>query len=445
MRVVTIGVLGPTLVEHNGAPVEAGPLRQRALLTLLALNAGRTVPLEAVVDALWDKDAPDRAEVSVRSYVSNLRRVLEPERAPGRTCDAAAHERNRIQPRSSGRRRRCVAVLRARDERVQAERAGDTPGAVDAATRALQCWRGPALVDVQSAPFAIGVATRSMRTVTGRSSCGCAAWSSLGRYSEALRQLEARVDDDNARRSRGGAVDAALYAVGRSGRSARTRYGALREPRSRNGGLLPRPMLQDLEACDPASRRSTEMRRRSNVTSSAARLPKFDRQSSVVGRHRGLDTVVATLVRQARLRTRRLGGAARRGRARQDLPRRSARRCDRADPCSGGAPSEMTTSRHSGLWAAHTHGSRPRTRRRCGRRSAAHRRRSADRGAGRPGTASCSTTCSGQTPTRSGAAASSRPTLDRVGGDVRPDRAGRRLDRPRSKPSLAEVLRQPER
>ncbi len=79
---VSIGLLGPMRVERDGTEVDPGTMRQRALLTLLALDAGRAVTLEAIIDALWDQDVSDRAEVSVRSYLSNLRRVLEPDRAP---------------------------------------------------------------------------------------------------------------------------------------------------------------------------------------------------------------------------------------------------------------------------------------------------------------------------------------------------------------------------
>lgn len=224
MRVVTIGVLGPTLVERDGAPVEAGPLRQRALLTLLALNAGRTLPLEAVVDALWDEDAPDRAEVSVRSYVSNLRRVLEPERAPRAPATLLLTSGTGYSLEVPDDAVDALRFSELATISVQAERAN---GAVDASTRALQCWRGPALVDVQSAPFAIGVATRLHANRDRQELVRLRGLVELGRYSEALRQLEARVDDDNADEVAVALLMRALYAVGRPA-EALTRYGALR-------------------------------------------------------------------------------------------------------------------------------------------------------------------------------------------------------------------------
>ena len=79
---VRFGVLGPVVAERKGQPVHLGTVRQRALLAVLALEPRRVVPIDTLVDALWGDDPPARAEVSVRAYVSNLRRVLEPDRAP---------------------------------------------------------------------------------------------------------------------------------------------------------------------------------------------------------------------------------------------------------------------------------------------------------------------------------------------------------------------------
>src|SRR5262245_43618413 len=79
---VTFGMLGPVGAERAGRPLDLGTVRQRALLAVLALEARQVVPSDSLVDALWGDDPPARAEVSVRAYVSNLRRVLEPDRAP---------------------------------------------------------------------------------------------------------------------------------------------------------------------------------------------------------------------------------------------------------------------------------------------------------------------------------------------------------------------------
>ncbi|MYV65883.1 hypothetical protein GT043_08025, partial [Streptomyces sp. SID2131] len=47
-------VLGPTLVHaSDGTDVAVGGPRVRALLTVLALRAGRPVPVRELVDEVW--------------------------------------------------------------------------------------------------------------------------------------------------------------------------------------------------------------------------------------------------------------------------------------------------------------------------------------------------------------------------------------------------------
>ena len=56
--------------------MEVSGRKPRALLAVLALNAGRVVPAEALIDALWGEDPPGSARAGVHSYLSTLRRTL---------------------------------------------------------------------------------------------------------------------------------------------------------------------------------------------------------------------------------------------------------------------------------------------------------------------------------------------------------------------------------
>jgi hypothetical protein len=56
--VVEFGVLGPVGVWVDGQPADAGHARQRAVLAVLLLEAGRAVPLEVLVDRVWGEDPP---------------------------------------------------------------------------------------------------------------------------------------------------------------------------------------------------------------------------------------------------------------------------------------------------------------------------------------------------------------------------------------------------
>ncbi|MER6494545.1 BTAD domain-containing putative transcriptional regulator [Streptomyces griseorubiginosus] len=77
-----IRVLGPLGAEVAGAPVELGTPRQRAVLALLVAARGAVVSVDRMADQLWRGRPPARATVSLQTYVSNLRRLLEPERPP---------------------------------------------------------------------------------------------------------------------------------------------------------------------------------------------------------------------------------------------------------------------------------------------------------------------------------------------------------------------------
>src|ERR1022692_2305888 len=56
-----VSVLGPVEVEVNGQSVPISGQRQRALLAALALEYGRVVPVERLVDVLWDSHPPATA------------------------------------------------------------------------------------------------------------------------------------------------------------------------------------------------------------------------------------------------------------------------------------------------------------------------------------------------------------------------------------------------
>ncbi len=79
--VIAVRVLGPVEVIVSGVPVTAGGPRQRCVLARLIAAHGQVVPAERLIADLYAGDAPPRAHAAVQSYVSRLRRVLEPGRA----------------------------------------------------------------------------------------------------------------------------------------------------------------------------------------------------------------------------------------------------------------------------------------------------------------------------------------------------------------------------
>ncbi|MDF3149234.1 BTAD domain-containing putative transcriptional regulator, partial [Streptomyces sp. T21Q-yed] len=139
------GILGSLVVRtDDGTPVDPGGPRPRALLTLLLLDAGRTVSTERLLDGLYGSRPPAGAANALQSQISRLRRRLTPHTeivatatgyriatAPD-TVDVHRFE----QLAAEGR-----AALAAGDHRQAAA------GLLDA----LALWRGPALPDLPDA------------------------------------------------------------------------------------------------------------------------------------------------------------------------------------------------------------------------------------------------------------------------------------------------------
>ncbi|MGW1163991.1 BTAD domain-containing putative transcriptional regulator [Streptomyces sp. NPDC002550] len=72
-------VLGPLEASRDGTPLPLGPPRRRAVLGLLAMNAGGVVRRDSIMDALWGQSAPSTAPNLVQAHISRLRRLLAPQ------------------------------------------------------------------------------------------------------------------------------------------------------------------------------------------------------------------------------------------------------------------------------------------------------------------------------------------------------------------------------
>ena len=78
-----ISLLGPLAVEHDGTELDPGGGKQATVLTALTLGRGRVVATDRLVDLVWGDNPPSKPHVTLRSYISHLRRIIEPEKGPG--------------------------------------------------------------------------------------------------------------------------------------------------------------------------------------------------------------------------------------------------------------------------------------------------------------------------------------------------------------------------
>ncbi|GAA2590005.1 BTAD domain-containing putative transcriptional regulator [Actinomadura fulvescens] len=146
------GILGPVEVRRDGRPLTLGGPRVRALLALLALDAGRLVPAERLIDGLYGEEPPSGAANALQSQVSRLRRGLgAAELVEGR----ATGYRLVADPEDVDLHRFGRLVREGRG----ALAGGDHGRAAELLREALALWRGPALADL-TAPFVAGQAAR---------------------------------------------------------------------------------------------------------------------------------------------------------------------------------------------------------------------------------------------------------------------------------------------
>ncbi|SHM93915.1 AfsR/SARP family transcriptional regulator [Cryptosporangium aurantiacum] len=241
---VRLSVLGPLRAEVADCSVELGSPRQRAVLARLVSARGHVVSTERFVDDLWQGEPPPKALAALQVYVSHLRRVLEPGRAPrtpARVLVSAAPG----------------YALRLDDDGVDAwrfeqllERAAAAPDPADAITlldQALAQWSGPAYAEFADEPWALPEAERleELRRVT--SERRARAMLAVGRNAEAVADLDLHVRAHPLREDAVALLALALYRTGRQAEALAT----LREARTRLAdelGVDPGPALRALEA-----------------------------------------------------------------------------------------------------------------------------------------------------------------------------------------------------
>ncbi|WP_223165448.1 AfsR/SARP family transcriptional regulator [Lentzea indica] len=69
-------VLGPIEVWVGDKQVSLGGPKPRTLLAALLLQPRQVVPVERLIDLIWDESPPQTAGALVHTYVSSLRRAV---------------------------------------------------------------------------------------------------------------------------------------------------------------------------------------------------------------------------------------------------------------------------------------------------------------------------------------------------------------------------------
>lgn len=232
-------LLGPLEVrDAAGSPVPLGGQKPRELLAALLLHRGQILSVDKLVDFLWGEEATGGAATTLRTYVGQVRKILDQagataalgSRDGGYCLDVGAAD---IDAELFER------LVRDGQQRPAAE-------ADDVLGRALDLWRGEMLAELGPPEFAGPSATRlgELRLVAWEGWLD--AQLTLGRHRAVVTRLQALVDEHPFRERFSAQLMLALYRSGRQA-DALAVSAATRLRLADELGLDPSPELRDLE------------------------------------------------------------------------------------------------------------------------------------------------------------------------------------------------------
>ena len=239
-------ILGSFEVRRDGEALRLGGHRQRSVLAILTLAANQAVSADSLIEQVWSGEPPPSATNTLQSYVSDLRRVLEPDRAPRAAAQVLRSLANGYLlaiPEGARDVDRFTEHTRLAQEAL-AE--GAPARASEEARLALAEWRGPALADFGDDHFATTDILRLEEARLQALELRIDADLGAGRHSAVVAELGALVTEHPLRERVRGQLMLALY---RSGRQADALEVAKvgRRHLAEELGIDPDPALQELE------------------------------------------------------------------------------------------------------------------------------------------------------------------------------------------------------
>jgi DNA-binding SARP family transcriptional activator len=239
---VQIKVLGPMEVSRDGRVIRLSGRGQRTLLAALALEHGRVVMVDRLIDILWDAAPPASARTRIHAHISAMRQIVgqATQRGTGPLLTAASG----YALSSDGVHTDLASFSTLAADGRAASQSGRPAVASELFAAALALWRGPALADV-TAP-AIRAAARPLDesrllTVEGKAEADLA----IGRCDMVVAELSAWVPAQPLRERLRALLMTAFYRLGcRS--DALSLYREGRQIMIAELGIEPSPQLRDL-------------------------------------------------------------------------------------------------------------------------------------------------------------------------------------------------------
>jgi DNA-binding SARP family transcriptional activator len=241
-----IRLLGPVHAERGEVELALGSAHRQAVLAALAINPNRALSREELINAIWGENPPASAMGNIYTYVSTLRRVLEPNRdrwAVGQVLTSGGGSYRLHVDKQD------VDVCRfesLRDESRKLRTAGDTAAELAAVRAALDLWRGEALAGIPG-PYAESQRLRLAELHLATIERHAELMLELGREDEVRAELVDLVARHPRRQNLHGL---AMTALARGGRlaDARVLYAGLRDRLIEETGTEPGAALRQVHA-----------------------------------------------------------------------------------------------------------------------------------------------------------------------------------------------------
>ena len=211
-------ILGQIEVVRDGQVIVVAGARRRSLLATLALDPGRTISFDRLIDAVWDEAPPATARNTVQVHVAALRKVLGiPEylisRDPG----------YQLRLPSPG-----TDLVSFRQALAEVAAASGPHQRLPMLAEALALWRGNALADVALTPYLSRYAASLDELYTTTREDLLADRLRVGQHQDTIAELELLGSEHPFRERTVRLLMTALYRDGRASEAIRA-YDALRD------------------------------------------------------------------------------------------------------------------------------------------------------------------------------------------------------------------------
>lgn len=246
-----IRLLGPLEIEDGPrrlGPADLGGRKPKQLLEILLTERGRVVPKDRIADLLWHDELPQDASATIDTYVSVLRRQLEPTTLHARDSRYIRRIRPGYLFDTSEVEIDVDRFQALMSEGQCARHDGDLERARDAFAAAIDLYRGGYMEDEPQAAWALGPRERLKRVYIDLLVTLAEVATARGDFNDALRLCERAIDHDALYEEAYRRAMLCCYALGRQDEALRT-FQRCSKTLAQELGTSPMPETEALHRC----------------------------------------------------------------------------------------------------------------------------------------------------------------------------------------------------